>query len=314
MNKLFFDRSEGAAVKNMKIYYRVCAVLALLAAVLRSVAYVTSFDAEVGYFNASVLPFAAHCVIVIAVLFALSGFFFINNKATLPRSLTSSPNVTFFASVYAGFVMAADFTYKIFTMIGEEKFEYYAFIFKKGFRAENAYLLRATAVIEIFGTLSALLAAVWFFIRSSKKASPRLCAAFGFFPILRALSGIATVYFDMNVQMNHPSKLVLQFALISVMFCFLCEERFFISADHPRPRRFFVSGCVAFVLAVSAGVSEMVGFFSGNLSKGAFCVEAFFCLTVGIYIFSRIDSFIKDAENSDAAEEAAKASDSESAE
>ena len=29
----------------------------------------------------------------------------------------------------------ADFAYKIYTMIGEDKFEYYSFIFKKGFCA-----------------------------------------------------------------------------------------------------------------------------------------------------------------------------------
>ena len=303
MTRFVLDRSEGAAVNNMKIYFRVTAVLALLAAVLRSVAYITSFDADVGYFNASFLPTAAHWLIVIACAFILSGFFFINNKAVLPRKLESSPNSVFFTSVFSGFIMVADFAYKIITMIGEEKLEYYAFIFKKGFRAENAYLLRATAVIEIFGTASALLAAVWFFIRSSKKASPRACAVFGFFPILRTLSGIATVYFDMNVQMNHPSKLVLQFSLISMMLCLLCEQRFFVSEEHPRPRRYFVSACVAGLLGVSVGVSEMVGFFSGNLSKGAFCIEAFFCLTVGAYVIARVASFVKDAESPAAVEE-----------
>ena len=296
MTKFVFDRSEGASVNNMKVYFRVSVALALLAAVLRSVAYLTSFDADIGYFNESFLPTAAHWLIVAACAFAISGFFFINKKAELPRRLESSPNPVFFASVFAGFIMAADFAYKIYAMIGEEKLEYYAYIFKKGFRAENAYLLRATAVIEIFGTLSAVLAAVWFFLRASKKQNARLCAAFGFFPALRALSGIATVYFDMNVQMNHPSKLVLQFALISIMFCFLCEQRFFISEDHPRPRRYFVSACAAGVLGVSVGISEMVGFFSGNLSKGAFCIEAFFCLTVGIYILARVASFVKDAD------------------
>ncbi len=303
MTKFVFDRSEGAAVNNMKIYFRVSVVLALLVSVLRSVAYITSFDADIGYFNASFLPTAAHWLIVIACAFALSGFFFINNTAALPRKLESSPNPVFFASVFAGFIMAADFAYKIYTMIGEDKFEYYSFIFKKGFRAENAYLMRATALIEIFGVLSALLASVWFFMRSSKKQNTRLCAAFGFFPVLRALSGIATVYFDMNVQMNHPSKLVLQFALISIMFCFLCEQRFFISEDHPRPRRYFISACAAGMLGVSVGISEMVGFFSGNLSKGAFCIEAFFCLTVGVYVLARVASFVKDAETSARAED-----------
>ena len=296
MSKFPFDRSEGAAVNNMKIYFRVSVAIAILAAVLRSVAFVTSFDYDIGYFDSSFLPTATHWLIAIACAFALSGFFFINNKATFPNKLESSPNSVFFASIFAGFIMAADFAYKVYTMVGEDKFEYYSVIFKKGFRAENAYLVRATAVIEIFGALSALLAAVWFFLRSSKKPNARLCAAFGFFPVLRALSGISTVYFDMNVQMNHPSKLVLQFALIAIMFCFLCEQRFFVSENHPRPRRFFISACAAGILGVSVGVSEIFGFLTGKLSKGTFCIEAFFCLTVSVYILARAASFVKDAE------------------
>lgn len=303
MTKFVFDRSEGAAINNMKIYFRVSAVLAFLATALRSVSFFTSFDADIGYFDGSFLPTAAHWLMVLACIFAITGIFFINKNAQLPRALSSSRNSVFFASVFAGFIMAADFAYKLFTMIGEERFEYYAFIFQKGYRAENAYLIRASAVIEILGALSSLLAAAWFFVRASKKQHRVLCAALGFFPIIRALSGVAAVYFDMNIQMNHPSKLVLQFALISVMFCLLSEQRFFVSEEHPRPRRYFISGCIAFVLGISTGASEMVGFFCGKLSKGDFCVEAFFCLAVGIYILVRTYSFFKDAESPAVAEE-----------
>lgn len=296
MTKLLFDRSPEAACKNMKIYYRTTAVVSIAAAIIRSLAYFVSFDSDIGYFNSGFLPSLSNCFIVVACIFALSGFFFINKEAPLPRTLNSSPNAVFFASVFAGFIMVADFAYKVYSMIGEDKFEYYAFIFKKGFRAENAYLMRVTAIIEIFGTLSALLAAVWFFLRSSKQQRPRLVAALGFFPICRALAGIATVYFDMTVQMNHPSKLILEFALIVIMLYFLCEERFFVSEKHPRPVRYFVSGCATVTLGVAGGASEMLGFFSGSLSKGAFCIEAFFCLTMGIYALARVASFIKDAE------------------
>ncbi len=296
MTKIIIDRSEGAAVNNMKSSFRICSIFALVAAVWRSVAFITSFDSDVGYFNGSLLPTATNWLLVISVAYALSGFFFINKNAVLPKTLDSSPNSVYFASIFAGFVLVADFIYKIYVMIGEERFEYYAYIFKKGLRADNSYLLRATAIIEIFGALSALLAAVWFFIRSSKNTKPAVVAALGFFPVLRALSGIAVVYFDMEVQMNHPSKLLLQIALITIMIYFLCEMRFFVSEKHPRPRRFFVSGSVAILLGIACGASEMVGFFTGRTSKGAFCIEAFFCLTVGIYALTRVASFVKDSE------------------
>lgn len=299
MTKINLDRSEGAAVNNMKSCFKICSILAVVATVWRSVAFITSFDSDVGYFNGSFLPTVANWLLVLSVAIALSGFYFINKNAVLPKTLDASPNSVYFASIFAGFVLAADFIYKIYVMIGDERFEYYAYIFKKGFRSDNSYLLRATAIIEIVGALSALLAAVWFFLRSSKKTKNGVVAALGFFPVLRALSGIAVVYFDMTVQMNHPSKLLLQIALIAIMFYFLCEIRFFVSEKHPRPRRYFVSGCVTILLGIVCGVSEMVGFFVGRTSKGAFCVEAFFCLTVGIYTVARVASFVKSAESVD---------------
>ena len=178
-------------------------------------------------------------------------------------------------------------------MIGEGKLSYYKMIFSASFRSENAYIIRMTAIIEILGILASLLSAVCLFVRSSKKPKEKLSAWLGFFPILRALVGVAQIYFDMTVQMNHPSKLILQFALISVMFYFLCEEREYVSLEHARPRRFFVSGCLAFFLTFVSGFSEIIGFFAGKLSEGAFCVEAFFCFIISFYILARTNSFVR---------------------
>ena len=93
--------------------------------------------------------------------------------------------------------------------------------------------------------------------------------------------------------MNHPSKLMLEFALISIMIAFLFELRFFVAEDHAKPIGFFVLSCVALIVSISASVSEMVGFFSGNLSKGDFCIEAFFCLAMGLYGAARTISYVK---------------------
>lgn len=296
MAKLIFSREKEAAIGNIKICFKVSVIIALLAAALRSIAYLTSFDSEIGYFNGGLFATAVNYLIILACAFALCGFIFISKEAKLPVKLDNSGNAVFFSSVFAGFIMIADFAYKIYSMLGEEKFSYYKFIFDPMYKAEDSYFNRAKAIIEIVGLLASLLAAVCFFLRSSKKANGRLCTWLGFFPIVRALASVAQIYFEMEVQMNHPSKLMLQFALIAIMFYFLCELRFYISEDHPRPRRFFVSGCIAYILAFSAGVSEMIGFFLGSLSRGDFCVEAFFCLTMSFYILSRTSSFVQCAE------------------
>lgn len=295
MSKFILSRGKDAAVGNLNLIFRVSAILAVAAAILRSVAYLTSFDVGIGYFNRSFFATAVNYLIIVSCAFALSGFVLISKDAKLPVSLDASGNAVYFTSVFAGFIMIADFVYKTFSVISEEKIEYYKFIFNSAYRIENAYIIRATAVIEILGVAASLLSGVYFFLRSSKRGNGKLCTWFGFFPLIRALVGVAHVYFEMEVQMNHPSKLMLQFALIAVMIYLLCEQRFYISEDHPRPRRFFVCGCIAFILAFSGGVSEMIGFLSGALSRGDFCVEAFFCLTFSFYIFSRTLSFVRAA-------------------
>jgi hypothetical protein len=86
---------------------------------------------------------------------------------------------------------------------------------------------------------------------------------------------------------------MIEFALVTIMIAFLYELRFFISEDHAKPIGFFALSCVAMIVSFSAGVSEMVGFFAGKLSKGSFCIEAFFCLSLSLYVLARVISYIK---------------------
>ncbi|MBO5701946.1 MAG: hypothetical protein J6S71_05870 [Clostridia bacterium] len=289
----FLKRDKEAAPLNVKTWFRATVCLASLAAILRTVAYFTSFDSEIGYFNESFFVTLVNWLIVVTCAFALSGFIFISKDADLSHKIDNSANSIFFSATFAGFIMLADFAYKLFTIIGEEKFSYYKMIFSSAYRSDNAYIIRVTAIIEIFGILASVLSAVCFFVRSSKNPKAKLSAWLGFFPIIRALVGVAQMYFDMTVQMNHPSKLMLQFALIAVMFYFLCEEREYVSPEHARPRRFFISGCLAYFLAFAGGFSEIIGFFTGKLSEGAFCVEAFFCFILSFYILARTNSFVR---------------------
>lgn len=293
MVKLFLNRSNDSAIGDIKRYLVLSLIWALICAVLRSLAYIFSFDAEIGYFNDSFLAKLPTYFIIVSCAFLFGGFAFLSKDAKLPKRLSNSGNAVYFASVFAGFIMIADFAYKIYSMIGEDKFSYYKYIYAPEYRAENAYIVRATAAIEIVGALASLLAAACFFIRTTKKFDSKLGAWLGFFPIVRALTGVAQIYFEMEVQMNHPSKLMLEFALISLMIAFLYELRFFVAEDRVKPVGFAMFSCVALIVSISAGISEMVGFFAGGLSKGDFCIEAFFCLAMGLYVAARMVSYLK---------------------
>lgn len=303
MNKISFTRTPDVAVENIKGYFGVGLFLALISAALRTLAYFFSFDLEIGYFNGGFLASLATYFIIASCAFIFSGIFFISKEAAFPKKLNNDGNAIYFASLFAGFIMIADFAYKIYFMIGEDKFGYYKVIFSRAYRSDNAYVTRATAIIELLGVLAAAIASVCFFIRSSKKFDSKLCAWLGFFPIIRALSGVAQVYFEMGIQMNHPSKLMLEFAFVSIMLALLYELRFFIAEDQAKPVQFFVFSMVAVIVSLTAGVSEIVGFFAGRLSNGDFCIEAFFCLTMSLYIASRMISYVKSLGNNKSEEE-----------
>lgn len=288
-------RSPGAAITNIKTCYYCSMFVGILAAVLRSVAFATSFDSDIGYFNGTFFPTAVNYLMIVGCLFPILCAFMTSKEAKLPIKLGNESNAVFFTSCFAGFVLVADFVYKLAMTVVEDKFAYYKFIFAPGYNIENAYLTRAAAIIEIIGVFSSLAAAIYFFLRASKKAQSKLTVWLGFFPIIRALVGVAAVYFEMDIQMNHPSKLMLQFALMSIMLCFLFEQRFSVSDTHARPRLYFASACVAVILGFAGGVSEMYGYFSGQLKRGDFCVEAFLCLTMSYYILARLNSFVASA-------------------
>ena len=288
----FFKRDKEAAHVNVRTWFRTLLIFAPLTALLRTLAYLVSFDAKIGYFNESFFATLVNWLVVVCAGFMILGFVFISKDAELPGKVDNSANSVFFSATFAGFIMLADFVYKILVIIGEGKLSYYKMIFSAAYRSDNAYMVRVGSVIEIAGVIAAVLTAACFFVRSAKAPRAKASAVLGFFPIVRALVGVAQIYFDMTVQMNHPSKLMLQFALIAIMFYFLSEEREYVSEEHARPRRAFVCGCLAYFLAFVGGVSEVVGFFAGKLSKGSFCIEAFFCLVVSFYILARTNAFV----------------------
>ncbi len=295
MSNKFLSREPNAAITNIKTCFNVSFIIALLSALLRSVSFVTSFDTEIGYFNGSLFSAAVTYLMVLGCIFAAVCYFFISKEAKLPVKLDGAPNSVFFTSCFAGFVLLADFAYKIFGMIVDDRFKKIIAIFAPNKPLDNAYFMRATALIEIFGVLASLIAAVYFFLRATKKSNSKLAVWLGFFPILRALTGVALVYFEMEIQMNHPSKMMLQFALIAVMLCLLYELRFGVSEAHPRPRLYFVSACIAFILSFTCGVSEMFAYLAGYLGRGDFFAEAFFCLTMSLYILARLNTFVRAA-------------------
>ncbi len=300
---------------KLKVYLYSTTALALVCAILRAVCYFVSFDASIGYFNDTPLVAITNILFVLTLLWATSGFLLIPKKAMQSARFDFGGNAVFFTSLIAGFVMAADFVYKIYAYNKNGVFKRFEFVFSDSYRSDSLQIERVTMVLVIVGIVSSLLSSICFFARSSLKSKKALTAGLGIFPMLRLLSGTALVYFEMNVQMNSPSKLMIQFAMISLMLYFLGEERQYISNEYERPGRYFVFGLIAFVLSISTGVSELIAYYSGLLTRGDFCVEAFICFILSFYVLSRIlvlASPLEPAAQTDAVEGSAPSNEPES--
>ena len=151
---------------------------------------------------------------------------------------------------------------------------------------------KAIVVLSILGAFASLAGAVCFFRRASYKPAKPLDVAFGLFVILRMISGVFIVYFDMEVPMNSPHKLIIQWALITSMLFILHEGRFFAPVAK-RPRAYLGYGFAAMMLTASAGIGGLFSYFSGLLEEGRFCVESLICLMLFVYISASIHSYVK---------------------
>lgn len=272
-------------------------LIALAAALLRTVAIFTAYDSAIGYFSrGAALPVLATALCVIGCIASVAFPFVtrINGNDIPPVGARGSAPV-YFATAYAAFVMLGAFGYELYRCItANTAGKLFAEASAKA-ASGNAYAarsLRIQGILIIIGIVSSALSAVYFVLRlGEKRSSDEWHVLFGFAPGLRCVAGLS-IYFDMTVEMNSPNKLMLQAALISIMIYFLFELRMLLSAKKARPRAYAAVGLLATTLTASASVSVIAGYFSGQVANAAFFTEAFFCFNMMVYMMVRTVSFI----------------------
>lgn len=292
------NNKKGQGNAMPQVDARLWAVLVLVAAfsaaVLRTAAILLSYDAEIGYFaRGTALPVLADVVCIIGTLAAVGFAFFCcpHGRAVYNVGARDSAPV-YFATAYAAFVMLGTFMHELWRCLSERTAASY---FEKAAAVDNAYTarsLRIQGVLIIIGIIASAISAIYFFCRLSGKGWREWYVILGFAPGLRGVSGMATIYFDMTVEMNSPNKMLLQLALISVMLYFLLELRMLLGEKKARPRAYAAVGLAATVLTAAASVSLIAAYFAGQVSNAYFFTESFFCFNMMIYIMVRTVAFI----------------------
>jgi hypothetical protein len=267
---MYVDRSESASQISQKAGLtmdlnrtapRLCALitaaLTLVAVILRTVAMLTSFDADIGYFDPSAAVTVNHALYFVTAALLVAAALFIPRDA-LPRELDAVP-ARLPISVLLGLILTA-FTVAAFILCVP---------------AARSRLVFAPALLGLPTAVYFLLSAN----RGGRFTDPLGLA--GFLPVLWCVSGIAELYFDPFVTMNSPVKVSLQMGLLGFMFIVLFELRFRIGRSLPRVA--VIAWGIGSFACLNASVPLLVATGAGVLDHRLHMLYAAVLLVAGLY-------------------------------
>ena len=316
------ENARAVAVSRLRVFLGAAVALTVIAALLRILALAFAYDPEPGYFRGGALPAVANALTVIAVLICLSTLFLFPKNS--PKGALNDGGAPYFVSVFAAFVLIADFGYRAIRFTDAAYRAEFAYLFTGGSGSSNTRILRITGVITLLIMLSSLASAVSFFLRADGRKREKAAGGgmrnarilFGLAPPVRAVCGMTLLYFDMTSVMNGANRMISELALIAAMLFLLFEDRFEISdsGDRVRPRQYIAAGLCTVVLCGVTGISVGVGYFMGVTGDGELCFEALFETVCAAYAAVRLAYLYKEVPNAAAAEATEAAEAAEAAE
>lgn len=191
-----------------RLIFLSAALLSLLGAAIRTAAYLTAFDTQVGYLDPSIWTSLSRC------LYFITPVLLIAIATAIPKgTLSTTPCQTYraAAAIPMALILIA-FTVAVFLIYPP---------------AKGSALL--------FTALLGIPAALYYGASSVKSIrSSDLVSILGFFSIIWCIAAVADLYFDVFVTMNSPIKTSLHVGLLGFMAATLGELRFRIGRPLPR--------------------------------------------------------------------------------
>ncbi len=243
--------------QNPRLCFFATVAVTLVGVILRTAAMFLCFDADIGYFDAGILPVLSHVLYYVAVIAAIACAFWIP-KNTLPtewhiprRNLVAWP---------LGCVMA------LFTVLL--------------FITANAELFTSDGIYKTALTLLGLLGSSYFFLSASRAGRyPDWLSAVGFLPIFWCMAAVAETYLDPYVTMNSPIKIGLQMGFLGFMLIMVSELRFRLGK--PAPRVAVALMGIGVFLTFNASIPVLAA--GGILHHALYALYAAVLLFAGIY-------------------------------
>ena len=229
--------------------------LALVGTVLLLVAYATAFDPSVSRYFASgnALPTVAAILLFLAVACGIVGAILAKRE---PDSLTAAP-VPFRATLFAAFGALGS---AVWLLIAGKVLIGVLMLF-----AAVLFTLCACAIAKLYGKYL-----LWG----------------GFAAIAATIAHNATIYFDMTVEMNAPTKVLLQMALLAAMLYITAECRLLMG----RFDRLLVPALtiLCLTLCICAGAVVFYLFAAKKETQVVYVAAAPFLIGVGLSAGARL--------------------------
>ena len=228
--------------------------VALVASVLRSVAFVTAFDRSIGYFDRGAVPTLLYIVIALAVA-GVAAFAFLHRRNVKELPCPTRDERSLLLSVVAGVVstvLAFAAVLDVLTFAG------------------------GASVLVLARGLAAALAIPYFLLPANRRVLP-----FGLAAHLYCLLVLITEYFDRYVTMNSPVKVMQQFALVAFML-YLASEMY-AALGTVRPLRTTAFGLLSVFFSITSGISCIVAGIAGGILTRDYLIGAIGSLALGLY-------------------------------
>ncbi len=260
--------------------------LAVLGALLRTLALLTAFDAEVGYFNPGPLPVASDILLAAAILAAILCACLTPKGAV---STTLCHPVSRVPTLLMGIVLAG-FTVAAFILCYPFKATSLA---NTGAESETIDLLLLPVIFGLLSSTYYLLLVFTAFLDENGR-TPDWLSAIGFLPIFWALASLAETYTNRYVAMNSPVKISLHLALIGFLLILITELRYRLGKAVPRLALCFLS--IGIVLTIAGALPVLVATGAKVLANVPHTLYAAVLVLAGVYGVALLISLVKASE------------------
>lgn len=259
----------NALQKKSHFFTCFCAIASAIFVILRIINFIFFYDSAAVYYKSGApLPIIADCLLIATVIF-LGVFSFVNfRKKTLKsKEVPTALRVASVVTVSGAFLLLSvnDIAGAIMT---------------------KTPLLFAYAVLSI-------LAAVYF-ILTVTGLSETYKVVFGVLSIIRVLLMLASSYFNQEVAMNTPDKLIYGIACVFAMTFIVSELK--LTVETPRSWLYMLSAGAFSVIGFTASIPSVIAFCMGKLpDAGGIFTEYFVLLGLSLYSAIRLASAVVNA-------------------